>query len=227
MYSQKQGYCKGTKIVKWFKEFNNNEMVHHECYYKGTKILKWIKKFNNNKLVHHERYNKLGHRIYMWVSDGDNKSHTQIERKYKNYLLVKLYKNTKLVEYHIFNLTDGNEIFSDIKHTKLIKEIISNDGIFKYNSLIAHRFFMYKFEFMFERYLNQLTNTQILKMKLLVGAVLIGIMNEFEHDLNIRKIKLYGKDIVIKAINHFKYKLDYEFSEIDNITMDFIVSYQF
>ena len=203
MYSQKQGYYKETKIVKWFKEFNNDELVRHE------------------------RYNKLGNRIYMWVNDGDNKSHTQIERKYKNHLLVKLYENNKLIGYHVFNLSNGNEVFNGIIHKKLIKEILLNvSGEFKYNSLIAHRFFMCKFEFMFENYLNQLRDIEILKIKLLAGAVLIVIMNKFENELNIRKIKSIGKDILIKAIKNFKDKLDYEFSEFDNITINFIDSYQ-
>lgn len=203
MYRQKQGYYKGTEIVKWFKEFNNDELVRHE------------------------RYNKLGNRIYMWVNDGNNKSHTQIERKYKNHLLVKLYKNNKLIDYYVFNLSDGSEVFNDIIHKNLINEMLLNEShVFKYNSLIAHRFFMYKFEFMFKKYLNQLTDIEMVKIKLLAGSVLIGIMNNFENDLNIRKIKSYGKDIVIKAIKYFKDKLDFEYSKFDDITINFINTYQ-
>ena len=227
MYSQKQGYYKGTQIVKWFKEYNNGYLVIHQEFYKND-LVKSVKEYENNILISYSRFNKFGKILYLkeYVKDGKGyKYSTYTYRYYKKYFAVKHFLDDKLLDYLALDLITERRIYNFRKPKNILKQIYNNTN-FNYNAMVGYEIYNDLVqEYIIINHPDMLGDNNKAKshMLLLFCYFIPRYFMKIEKDMSYNKIIKHTKSLIKDVFNDFKLVLAESID--DNQFRDLVLDY--
>jgi hypothetical protein len=226
MYSQKQGYYKGTEIVKWFKEYNNGYLVIHQEFYKND-LVKSVKEYENNILISYSRFNKFGKILYLkeYVKDGKGyKYSTYTHRYYKKYFTVKHFLDDKLLDYLALDLITERSIYNFRKPKNILKQIYNNTN-FNYNAMVGYEIYNDLVqEYIIINHPDMLGDNKAKSHMLLLFCYFIPrYFSKIEKDMPYNKIVKDTKSLIKDVFNDFKLVLAESID--DNQFRDLVLNY--
>jgi len=228
MYKQEQGYYKGTEIVKWFKEYNNDELVIYKEFYKND-LVKSVKEFENNILISYCRFNKFGKVLYLKESNKDNKDYTYSTytyRYYKKYFTVKHFLDDKLLDYLALDLISERYIYNFRKTKNILKQIYNNTN-FNYNAMVGYEIYNDLVqEYIIINHPDMLgdnNNKAKSHMLLLFCYFIPRYFMKIEKDMSYNKIIKHTKSLIKDVFNDFKLVLAESID--DNQIRDLLLDY--
>ena len=226
MYSQKQCYYKGTETLKWFKEFNNFELVINHIFYKNG-LPKIFEEYENNILINYKRFNNFGKIVYLKEYNTDGKYYTCKYRYYKKYFTIKLFIDDKLVDYMALDLITERHISNIRKPKNILKQIYSSE--LNYNAMVGYEIYNDLLEeFLIFNYPDIIKNSKFRQsMFLLVYYLIPKYFMKIEKDMSYNKIIKHTKLLIKNVVNDFKLYETIHNNKLQELVIDYMNNFNF